>query len=246
MSLFHINYFSQALQKQSGMYLVLPDGITEPYRVVYLLHGLSDDYTIWLRRTSIERYADQFGLAIVMPDGGRWFYCDTRDGVVRGEAHLLETVQYIDRTFHTLARAEGRAIGGLSMGGYGAMKLGLKYPELFRSVASHSGALDIARQREGVKFPEFDALYGDAPDPGDDCFALAARPGSKPAIYFDCGVDDFLLQHNRDFRAHLQALGIAHSYHEHPGAHTWEYWDKHIVAALRFHRRQLDMKSARG
>ncbi|MEI7833141.1 MAG: alpha/beta hydrolase-fold protein, partial [bacterium] len=142
MALCEIKYFSTSLQKQTGMYVVIPDG-QGPFRVVYQLHGLSDDYSMWLRRTNIERYADSTGLMVVMPDGGRSFYADMVSGGGNYEQHMLETVRYIDRIFPTVANARGRAIGGLSMGGYGAMKLGLKYPDTFCSVASHSGALDM-------------------------------------------------------------------------------------------------------
>jgi S-formylglutathione hydrolase FrmB len=201
---------------------------------VYLLHGLSDDYTIWQRRTSIERYADRCGLMVVMPDGGRSFYCDHQYG--RYEEHILETMRFIDRTFRTIDAPDGRGIGGLSMGGYGAMKLGLKYPELFGSVAAHSSALDINRVHTAEHLQD---IFPTPPGPGEDLFTIAARAGTKPAIRFDCGVDDFLIEDNRRFHAHLQALGVAHTYAEYPGAHSWEYWDEHIVEALAFHVIQM-------
>jgi len=232
-ALLEIRYFSQALAKMSGMYVVLPDG-GGPFRTVYLLHGLSDDYSVWPRRTSIERYADAAGLLVVMPDGGRGFYCDQPYG--RYEAHLLETVRYIDRTFRTRDAPAARGIGGLSMGGYGAMKLGLKYPELFGSVASHSGALDVVGSQHDELLRQ---IFPDGVRPDDDCFALARRPGRKPALRFDCGVDDWLLPHNRAFRDHLVALGIPHAYAEFPGAHTWDYWDSHVQEALAFHLAQM-------
>ncbi|MHB0938253.1 MAG: alpha/beta hydrolase [Armatimonadota bacterium] len=233
MSLLHIGYHSQSLGKQSGMFVAMPD-IEPPFRTVYLLHGLSDDYTIWQRRTSIERYADRFGLLVVMPDGGRGFYCDLSYG--KYEGHILETVRFIDRTFRTADAPEGRGIGGLSMGGYGAIKFGLKYPELFGSVAAHSSALDINRLQTTDLVQ---GIFPAPPDPEDDPFVLAARTGAKPAIRLDCGVDDSLIEDNRRFHAHLQALEIPHTYEEYPGAHTWEYWDEHIVDALAFHAEQM-------
>lgn len=233
MALLHINYHSRSLGKASGMFVALPE-IDGPLQVVYLLHGLSDDYTIWQRRTSIERYADRCGLMVVMPDGGRSFYCDLPYG--NYEAHILETVRYIDHTFHTVQDAAGRGIGGLSMGGFGAMKLGLKYPELFGSVAAHSSALDVMRVLEHEYMR---GIFPAPPGPEDDCFALAAQPGPKPAIYFDCGVDDVLLEDSRRFHAHLQVLKIPHTYLEYPGTHSWEYWDEHIVEALAIHQQQM-------
>lgn len=236
MSLLHIGYFSQSLAKQSGMFVAMPE-IEPPLRTVYLLHGLSDDYTIWQRRTSIERYADRFGLMIVMPDGGRSFYCDQPYGNYEG--HILETVRFIDRTFHTVDAPDGRGIGGLSMGGYGAMKLGLKYPELFGSVAAHSSALDITGRQSAEHLR---GIFPVPPGPDDDPFALAARAGAKPAIRFDCGTEDFLIEENRRFHAHLQSLGVPHTYAEYPGAHSWEYWDEHIVEALAFHVERMAVK----
>ena len=233
MSLFHAQYYSEALQKQSGMFVILPDR-AGPHRVVYLLHGLSDDYTIWQRRTSIERYADARGLAIVMPDGGRSFYLNLPYG--NYEDHILGTVRFVDRTFPTVDAPEGRGIGGLSMGGYGSMKLALKYPELFGSVWSHSGVLNL---RSSVK--RYSNLTIKAED---DCFRLAKRPGRKPAIAFDCGTDDHLIEDNREFDAHLAQLGIPHVYREYPGGHTWEYWDQHIVEALDFHLKAMAVEGA--
>lgn len=239
MPLIHLNYYSQALEKQSGAYVLLPDG-PGPYRVVYQLHGMSDDYTIWLRRTSIERYAQQIGLMVVLLDGARSFYIDTHPGLGRYESHILETVRFIDGTFRTIPAPEGRAIGGLSMGGYGSVKVGLKYPDLFGSVAAHSGAIDIAALLTESLCPEMKVIFPKGKMRADeDPFALAARPGPKPALYFDCGVDDFLIGHNRRFHALLAELGVPHTYKEFPGEHNWEYWDRHITAALRFHARHL-------
>jgi S-formylglutathione hydrolase FrmB len=233
MGLIHFNHFSQPLEKACAMFVALPERADGPVPVVYLLHGLSDDYTIWQRRTSIERYADRHQVMVVMPDGARSFYVDA-GGTARYEQHLLETVALVDRTFRTIAGPHGRGIGGLSMGGYGAMKLGLKHPQLFGSVVSHSGVLDIAARRR-ERPDELGAILGARVARSEDCFALAARPGPKPAIAFDCGVDDFLIGHSRRFHAHLAELGIAHRYREFPGAHTWEYWDAHVDAGLRFH-----------
>ena len=243
MALLQVQYYSAALQKQSAMVVVAPEAREAPFQVVYLLHGLSDDQSIWQRRTSIERYAERYGLMIVMPDGGRSFYCNLPQGLGNYEQHLLDTVCYIDRLFPTVKDPSGRGIGGLSMGGYGAMKLGLKFPEMFCSVAAHSGALDLAAL-EGGDFPEC-RLLTEPLDAGNDCFALAAQTGAKPAIRFDCGTDDFLLEQNRRFHAHLTTLNIAHVYEEFSGGHSWEYWDEHIDTALRFHRQNF-IQAAKG
>jgi len=236
MALVQLNFSSQPLGKQSALYAALPQGRRD-LPVLYLLHGLSDDYTTWLRRTSIERYAERFGVMVVMADGGRGFYTDAKHVPGAWESHLLAVVDLVDATLPTAARRQCRAIGGLSMGGYGAIKLALKHPERFGSAHSHSGSLDIADRLREATNPDLPGIFGATLDPAEDCFALAARRGAKPRLRIDCGVDDFLIGHSRRFHAHLTAVGVAHEYAEFPGAHEWEYWDRHIVAALEFHVR---------
>lgn len=242
MALAHVHYWSPALQKQCGMFITLPDGDVGRLPVVWQLHGLSDDYTIWQRRTSIERYAERYRVLVAMPDGGRAFYCDSPLG--RWEQHILDSVAFVERTFPVIAAREGRAIGGLSMGGYGAMKIGLKHPDVFCSIAAHSGVIDVGERAALSDVAEKRAIFGRGVPSGDDCFALARtharRRGPKPALRIDCGSEDFLIEHNRRFHAHLAKLKVAHEYEEHPGAHNWDYWDLHVDAALRFHRRQFD------
>jgi S-formylglutathione hydrolase FrmB len=233
MAIAHVNYFNKALQKEVAFYALLPDRQEKPgpYPVYYLLHGLSDDYTAWLRWTSIERYVRELPLIVVLPDGDRYWYSDIPDGPPYEKALVGDLIPYVDSIFPTVASREGRVIGGLSMGGYGAMKLALKYPEMFCSVAGHSGAY---RAKKDARFAGLT----------DCCFELAEQLVGKeaPAIRFDCGVDDFLLDHNREFHAHLERLGIPHEYWEFPGAHTWEYWDLHVQEAIAFHCKVLGIE----
>ncbi len=237
MALLDVHFFGESIQKNSGMNVILPAG-EGPFPVLYLLHGLSDDYTIWHRRTSIERYAAELPLIIVMPDGHRSFYCnDPRPGGCAYEDHIVaDVVGFVDRTFRTIPDRRGRAIGGLSMGGYGAMMLALRHPDVFSVVASHSSAFFFAHQA----LPERDQVntFADVLPAGKyDCFALTEkhkRSGPRLAIRFDCGTEDFLLAANRGFHAHLQALGIVHEYAEFPGVHNWDYWDEHVRQSLSF------------
>lgn len=214
-----------------------------PFPVYYLLHGLSDDHTIWCRRTSLERYIDGLPLIVVMPDGGRSFYCDAADGPAY-EAHIMKDVTgFVDRFFRTIPSREGRAIGGLSMGGYGSLKLALKYPDTFCSVVAHSGChlITDGAPREDLG-PELARILGPDPQGGpDDVLALAEKIEREllPAIRIDCGVDDGLLDHNRKLHEHLDRLAIPHEYEEFPGAHNWEYWDLRVQEALAFHRKAL-------
>jgi len=251
-----LKFRSATLQKHMAMNVVLPQVDTSgPYPVFYLLHGLSDDHTIWMRHTRLEWYVRQLPLIVVMPDGGRSFYCDAVNGPAY-ETYLLEDViPLVDRFFPTVAAREGRVIGGLSMGGYGAMKLAFKFPDRFCSAVSHSGALNVVRGmlRQELR-EELGRIFGDSPEGGkDDLFALAeaaaqdsSRIAALSALRFDCGLDDGLLAQNRSFHELLTRLGIPHEYEEFPGAHTWDYWDEHLQEALAFHCRALGLSPSEG
>lgn len=245
MAILRVGFFGTAIQKQTSMTVILPQDAQKagPYPVLYLLHGLSDDDTIWARRTSIERYVAAMPLIVVMPDGGRGFYTDAKRGPAY-ESHIMKDVLgFADRFFPTMAERRGRVIGGLSMGGYGSMKLALKHPDCFCSVAAHSSAFDIARLlKRPERTEEFSLIFGDDPAVGDnDVLQLAEGIDRKmlPAIRFDCGAEDGLIEDNRAFHRHLSRLGIRHEYAEFPGAHDWGYWDVHIQEALKFHAAAL-------
>jgi S-formylglutathione hydrolase FrmB len=244
-ALFRVQFFGNAIAKQTNMTVILPAEGDDPgpFPVYYLLHGLSDDDSIWVRRTSVERYVSGMPLIVVMPDTARGFYTDAVRGLAY-ERHIMEdVVGFVDRFLPTIPAREGRVIGGLSMGGYGSMKLALKYPDMFCSVVSHSSAFDIRKRLDDPgRGPEFSLIFGDDPAAGEnDVFSLAQEvdPDLMPAIRFDCGTEDGLLAENREFHAHLESLGIAHEYEEFAGAHEWGYWDLRVQEALAFHGRTL-------
>ena len=241
-----LQFRSPALVKACSMNVIVPENQEGPFPVFYLLHGLSDDHTIWMRRTSIERYVENLPIIVVMPDGGRSFYCNAVEGPAYEDHIIQDVIGLTDRTFNTIPTREGRVIGGLSMGGYGALKLALKFPNLFSSAVSHSGALGITkvkpenvRQDMRVEFPQ---IFGPNPFGGKDCLYQLADNidhNQLPALRIDCGTEDGLLQSNRDYHDHLTTLNIPHEYEEFPGAHTWDYWDIHVQEAIAFHRKSL-------
>lgn len=252
MAFLHASFFSQVLLKEVAMNVIVPEFGKPPYPVFYLLHGLSDDYTIWHRRTRIEWYVRSLPLIVVMPDGFRSFYTDNDEGPEYGRYLVEDVMGFAERTFPIDARRAKRCIGGLSMGGYGSMRLALAHPELFVSANSHSGALwnfntGLPRDRLALLKP----IYGRKPQgTAHDLFALASkhkRAGTKlPALRIDCGLDDHLIKHNRDFHAHLEKLKVPHEYAEFPGIHEWDYWDDHVREALQFHAEALGIGLGEG
>ena len=245
-----INYFSRSLKKASSFNIVFPDepSIPAPWGVFYLLHGLSDDHTIWMRRTSIERYVSGKPLVVVMPDGGRGWYTNAVESGYAYEDDLIkDVIGLVERTFPVKKERSGRAIGGLSMGGFGAIKLGLKHHDLFASINSHSGAIGFPRLEvaEAAKFsPEFPHIFGPSPKGGpEDPFAIVEKidHGCVPALRIDCGTEDELLEQNRAFHKHLESMRIRHEYQEFPGGHNWDYWDEHVREAVAFHLKHLDL-----
>jgi S-formylglutathione hydrolase FrmB len=221
------------------MNVVLPqhDDLADrtPFPCLFLLHGLSDDHTIWSRRTSIERYAVTRGIAVVMPAGGRGFYVDNAEGPQWG-AFIAEEVPAVARAFFPLSdRREDTFIAGLSMGGYGAFRIALANPDRFAAAGSFSGGLDMSVRpmevdpawiRELTRvFGDLDALPGSA----NDVFELARRlsPDDRRRVrlFQCCGTEDFLYDGNVRFRDHARSLGLDLTYEEGPGTHEWGYWD---------------------
>ena len=231
-----LHYFSHALAKHTAVTLLLPDSrLQGPYAPWMLLHGLSDDDTAWTRRTSIERYVEGLPVVVAMPDGGRGFYIDSEAGSAFYTALSEELPAMLARY---LPLRDEWAVGGLSMGGYGALRLALGRPDRFRSAHSHSGALGFGHNPRYRDQPEFDRLLGESGE-ANSLFALARTAAPRPALRIDCGVDDFLIDDNRAFAAHLADLAVAHEYQEYPGAHDWAYWDEHVREQIAFHGRNL-------
>ena len=233
---------SEALNKMTSAMVILPEGKPGPFPVFYLLHGLSDDHTVWTRRTSIERYIEHLPLIVVMPNGERGFYTDAKSNSKAAfETYLIrDLIGFVDNTFQTISNRSGRVIGGLSMGGYGAIKIALKHPDLFCAAVSHSGALGFASRsfsKDDEWGREWIPVFGENPQGGsEDIFALVERAdrNTLPALRIDCGVDDRLIEDNRRFHQHLEKLGIPYEYQEFPGGHNWAYWDERVQEAIAF------------
>ena len=259
MALLHVNFFSDVLGMSTNMDVILPQqtngqigmegkGAGGRYKTVYLLHGMSDDQTIWQRRTSIERYASKLGIAVVMPTTHLAFYTDTNYGM-RYWTFISKELPKICREFFPQMsdKKEDTLAAGLSMGGYGAWKLGLGASDTFGAAASLSGALDIVddvmrnnRENEHLT-PLFAGIFGaekDLEGSDNDLMALADRLAAAkkelPRLYAWCGTEDFLYEGNLKAWAHVKKLGFNLLSEESAGDHQWKYWDAKIQAVLRW------------
>lgn len=240
------NFFSDVLGLSTSMTVILPQatrgqigmaghGSAAGAPVLYLLHGLSDDDTIWSRRTSVERYAADKELAIVMPRVERSLYSDE----VRGGAYWTflseELPAVVADLFRVSTSREDTFVAGLSMGGYGAFQWALRAPERFAAAASLSGALDVAKGHE-VGDEVVRRVFGDTTVRGGDSDLLAllgrADPTALPALYLACGDEDPLLDQNETFLAAAEAAGVPVTVTLDAGSHEWGYWDRHIQRVL--------------
>ena len=241
MALFHAHFYSDALQLQCAADVILPDRRRRPSRplpCLWLLHGLSDDHTVWQRRTSIERYGRPYDLAVVMPCVHRSFYADMAHGL-RYWTFISEELPRLMRLYFPLsARRADNYAAGLSMGGYGAFKLAFNRPERYAAAASLSGSLDQA----GLwRSPErrrrlADVFAGNPKGTADDLFhaasALVKSRKPRPRLYQWCGTEDFLYRDNLRFRDHARKLGLKVDYADGPGGHDWACWDEQIQKVL--------------
>jgi putative tributyrin esterase len=236
---------------------------TTRYPVLYLLHGHGGHYTDWVTRTNVADYAAQYRMIIVMPEGNNSWYVDgasvrTASGSDRPgdkyESYILqELLPDVDKRYRTIQSRYGRAIAGLSMGGYGAIKYGLKHPAVFVFVASMSGAFGVTRYTEkemgGANWEPFLKTFGalgSETRKANDIFEIAkalttGRVASLPYFYFDCGTED-VAQHfdrNRELSELFLEQKIPHEYRELPGNHSWEYWDQQVREVLKIAAEKL-------
>ncbi len=239
-----VRFQSALLGRDVDYRVLLPPGYglvtsrSTRYPVLYLLHGWGGDYNSWLTHSSLARYAAEHRLIVVTPDGGKGWYTDAPGGEPY-ESHLLrELVPDVDGRFRTIDDRRGRGVAGYSMGGYGALKLAFRHPELFAFAGSTSGALDAASRSDEESLVR---VFGGADAPArfeHDLPRLArdlpdGRREVLPYLYLDCGLDDGWFEVNREFAATLAARKIAHEYRQRPGVHDWPYWDAQAREILR-------------
>ena len=255
---------SALLNRTVNYDVILPAGYDESnwrYPVLYLLQGLGGHYDSWIIATNVATYAAKHKLIIVSPEGNDGWWTDSAtDKNDRYESYIVsELLPLIDKNYRTLPFQKYRGIAGLSMGGYGALKFGIKYPEKFAFAASLSGALDAATAVEtATSQPWTPAMWafckpslmkvfgaaGSATRTGNDVAGLyrdypADKLANLPYIYADCGVDDPFFNANLEFIAVLRDRKIPHEFRERPGSHTWYYWNEQIVDVLAIAAKKL-------
>lgn len=228
--------WSDSLRMMTSIAAILPDaGELKDAKVVYLLHGLSDNCSCWSRFTAIERYAREQGAAIIMPEVQRSFYTDMALGVGYFTYVQKELPQICARLFGLSQKREQNFVMGLSMGGYGAWKCALTAPGQYAGCAGFSSVTDIERRAAGGSL-EYQAIFGPAlqvPENASLTKLLEKQDAANlPRFFMTCGEQDGLYAENCNFAKALEEKGAALEFLHWPGNHTWDFWDKSVKMAL--------------
>jgi len=254
MAFLETHFHSKELNKQVTANVILPEvnkkkpGCGKPegtYKTLYLLHGKTGDYSLWMRRTSIERYAAEYGIAVVMPDAANSWYTNTFYGANYFN-FMTEELPAVCRSYFSgmSDKREDNFVMGLSMCGYGALKIALNCPDKYFACASFSGAVEIMRKGFEVDLQEWRSVFDFQLQSADeleggphDLYALARQKKAEgvdfPKFYIWCGTEDRWVTKNRILHEVFEEEGIAHTYAESTGDHTWPYWDEQIQVALK-------------
>ncbi|RDW21474.1 esterase [Oceanobacillus arenosus] len=252
MALIQCEFSSEVLSKSMAMNVILPQksfnqGVRkDKYPTLFLLHGFSDNHTIWARNTSIERHVSDLDLAVVMPAADNSFYTNMRDG---GDywTFLTEELPFVARSLFPLSdKREDTFVAGNSMGGYGALKWGLNKPDQIAAVATLSGVTDMVyhleniRNEAGDKNSSLSLVFGDEDirNTASDMLWKLNQIGNtdteRPMLYQACGTEDFLYEHNQRFFKVCKDTSFDLTTDFGPGDHDWKYWDKQIQHVLQW------------
>jgi putative tributyrin esterase len=248
MALLRLDHVPETIKVNLPLYIILPGpgemrGLPVARRkVLYLLHGLSDDGSAWQRYTMIESLATLYGLVVVMPSAGRSFYTDQANGQLYFSYLTDELPRYLQEVFRLAPPRQDTLIAGNSMGGYGAFKAAFLRPELYSAAASFSGVLSmvfIKAHPGDPRYAEFEHLFGDLKklvgsehDPTVWLEQAAQNPARLPRLFMACGRQDDLYPVNQQFHAACQSLGIPVEYHAEDGSHDWFFWNAQIQRFL--------------
>ena len=250
MALIQMHYRSDALWRSVPVNVILPvdkweNGVPvnhgKKFKTLYLLHGLHGDCTEWFTKTRLRRWAEANNLAVVMPAGDNSYYVDQPDAMANyGEFIGRELVEMTRAMFPLSCKREDTFIGGLTMGGYGAMRNGLKYADTFGAIIALSAALQNFEPHERQYKAFKQALFGSLEssmqtDMNPRLLAEGLKDAqNKPDIYIACGLQDVLLPWNILYRDLLTDLGFRVTYEQWEGVHDWDFWDAAIEKVIRW------------
>ncbi len=235
--------YSTAMKKNIRAVIVTPDKYSNSSAlpVVYLLHGYSGNYADWISKVKdIEKFADQYQMIIVCPDGGfgSWYWDSPTDASFQYETYVSnELVQFIDQKYKTIKDRKGRAITGLSMGGHGALYLAIRHPDVFGAAGSMSGGVDIRPFPNNWDMEKRMGKYSEQRERWEKNTVMnmlhLIAPNSL-SIIIDCGTDDFFYEVNKKLHNEMLYRNIQHDFIVRPGAHNWEYWGNAVQYQLLF------------
>ncbi len=231
--------------------VTLPDGYqnSKKYNVIYVLHGYSGNHGDWTKLTNIEKLADQYDVIIVNPDGnfGSWYLDSDIDKSSQYETYIADDLlNYIDSEYSTNRSKSGRAITGLSMGGFGALHIAINHPDQFAAVSGISAGVDVRPFSAEFDLEKVLGSYAENKEKWDSIAIInnlhkisagntAWNKGADTLpIMLDIGVDDFFIEQNRALHQAMLKMRIRHDYVERPGIHDWHYWNKVIAYQFLF------------
>ncbi|MDQ3439298.1 MAG: alpha/beta hydrolase-fold protein [Planctomycetota bacterium] len=244
-----ITFKSPSLRGRADVTLWLPPGADSMSNLplVLLLHGVYGSHWAWTRNGGVHRTAARLietgeipPMALAMPSDGLWG--DGSGYLNHGERfferYIVDEVPACVRDVAPAVTSQSPVfVCGLSMGGFGALRLGARYPEIFTAISAHSSITHFAQMARFVEEPL--AAYG--PPPAEEQMLLGIMLANRdrlPAIRFDCGTEDALIEENRQLHRDLTSHDIPHTYEEFPGGHAWTYWETHVADSLRFFGRR--------
>jgi S-formylglutathione hydrolase FrmB len=233
-----INVYSPSMKKDLKNVVILPDSYntqSKTYPVLYLLHGAYGDYSNWITKVpEIKNYSNEYQIIIVCPDGDpfSWYFDSPVDPKYRYETYITkELIPEIDQKYHSIPSRKGRAVTGLSMGGHGAFYLTFKHPDLFGAAGSMSGGVNFLKFTKNWNLAKRLGNYEDHKDNWKNNTVINMTGMAKDKnlkLIFDCGVDDFFYEVNKELHLKLLEQNIPHDYSERPGKHNWKYWRNSI------------------
>ena len=239
--------YSQCMHKNVKCVVIMPDKYktdTAHLPVLYLLHGWSGNYSDWiLKAPDLLQTVDEDGFIVVCPDGDydSWYFNSPLDTSMKYETNVaLEIPSYIDAHYRTIASRKARAITGLSMGGHGALYLAVKHKDIFGAAGSMSGGVDYRPFPENWGIKKYLGDYVSHKENWDNNVVINlvdSLQNGQLKIIFDCGVNDFFIEVNRNLHQKLLDKKVEHDYTERPGEHNWAYWNNSIKYQMLFFRR---------